>query len=122
MRTLKVLLVVIVLAAAVVAGWQVAASELANIELRDDMKDLSSQLGGRIGLTSPNSDEDFRQAVIAHAMKYGIELTPEQITVQRSGTGTAADIYLAADYEAPIHLPGLTFNLHFTPSAGRRPR
>lgn len=42
MRTLKVLLVVIVLAAAVVAGWQVAASELANIELRDDMKDLSS--------------------------------------------------------------------------------
>lgn len=121
MRNLKVLLALAVLAAAAIAGWQVAASELANVELRDDMRDLSSQLGGRIGLTPPSSDEDFRQAVIAHAMKYGIELTKEQVTVQRSGTGTAADIYLAADYEAPIHLPGLTFDLHFNPSAGKRP-
>ena len=121
MNRFKVLSVLAIVALAAIVGWQVAACELANIELRDDMKDLASQLGGRIGFTPPSSDEDFRQAVIAHALKYGIELTPQQVTVVRSGTGVAADIYLAADYTAAIHLPGLNFALHFTPSAGRKP-
>jgi ABC-type sugar transport system substrate-binding protein len=121
MNRVKIFLVLAILALAAIVGWQVAACELANIELRDDMKDLASQLAGRIGFTPPSSDEDFRQAVIKHALKYGIQLGPKQVTVVRTGTGVAAEIYLAADYTAAIHLPGFNFNLHFTPSAGKKP-
>jgi hypothetical protein len=97
-------------------GWQVGACELANFELRDDMQDLASQLGGRIGLAAPGSEEDFRNAVIHKAEKYDIELVPEQVTVHRSGSGLNASIFLAADYSRPIHLFGFSFNMHFTPA------
>lgn len=121
MSRFKALFFLAIIALAALVGWQVAACELANIELRDDMKDLASQLGGRIGFTPPSSDEDFRQAVIKHALKYGIQLAPEQVTVARTGTGVAAEIYLAADYTAAIQLPGFSFTLHFTPWAGKKP-
>jgi len=41
-------------------------------------------------------------------------LTPNQVTVRRTGEGVSAVIYLAADYTEPVNLPGLSFNLHFT--------
>ena len=99
--------------------WQVGACEVGYLELREDMKDLASQFGGRIGFAPPSSDEDFRQQVIHHAEKDGIELAPEQVTVQRSGSGAYASIYLAADYTKTIHLPGFSFTLHFTPTSKR---
>jgi hypothetical protein len=103
------------------AAWQIGKSELANIELRDDMRDMASQLGARIGLTSASTDEDFRKDVVRKAKKYGIQLAPEQVTVQRTGQGAAAYIYLAADYSVPIRLPGVSFQRHFKPESGAKP-
>jgi NADPH-dependent 2,4-dienoyl-CoA reductase/sulfur reductase-like enzyme len=103
------------------AGWQIGKWELASIELRDDMRDMASQLGGRIGLTSPMSDEDFRNEVMRKARKYDIELAPEQVTVVRNGQGVEARMYFAADYTVPIQLPGFSFHLHFTPESGKKP-
>ena len=65
-------------------GWQIGASELATVELHDDMHDMTSQLGSRIGLTNGLSDEDFRNEVVRKARKYDIQLAPEQVTVVRS--------------------------------------
>jgi len=45
-------------------GWQIGASELANYELKDDLKDLASQNSACIGLAAPRSDDDRREAVI----------------------------------------------------------
>jgi hypothetical protein len=101
-------------------GWQIGASELASIELRDDMRDLTSQIGGRIGLLNAKSDDDFRNAILSKAQKYDIRLEPEQITVQRSGEGLAARVYLAAAYNVPIRIPGFAFQLHFNPESGTR--
>jgi hypothetical protein len=103
-----------------IAGWQIGACELANFELRDDMKDLASQLGARIGFSLANSDDDFRTAVISKATRYNIDLSAEQVTVQRSGDGAKGTIYLRADYTVPIHLPGFNFKMHFTPESGKR--
>jgi hypothetical protein len=47
-------------------GWQIGASELA-YELQDELKDLASLGGARIGLAAPSSDDDLRQAVISKA-------------------------------------------------------
>jgi hypothetical protein len=121
MQTVKIALGIAVLGIACVAGWQVGTCELANMELRDDMQDLASQLGTHIGLASPRSDEDFRNAVLNCAKRYEIELTPDQVTVLRTDSGATASIYLAADYTVPIHLPGLFFTIHFTPASGKPP-
>lgn len=118
MRKVKIIAVAAVLLLIIDAGWQIGARELANIELRDDLKDMSSQLGARIGLTSAKSDDDFRNDILNKARKYEIPLAPEQVTVQRSGVGFAATMYFAADYSVPVHLPGFTFQLHFHPESG----
>ena len=107
----------LVLALAVSAVWQTAACELANVELRDDLRNLSSQVSARIGLVDFNTDKDFRDAVIRKAERYDISLQPEQITVRRSGTLKDQVIYLAVDYQACVRVLGHSFTLHFTPSS-----
>lgn len=102
-------------------GWQIGSCVLANVELRDDMQDIASNLGSNIGLIAPNSDDDFRRDVIRRASQHDIDLIPEQITVERTGSGHEEKIYLAADYRGKIHLLGLTFTLHFNPESGIKP-
>jgi hypothetical protein len=121
MRNLKITSAIATLLLIGSAAWQVGACEVANAELRDDLKDLTSQLGARIGLTNGKSDEDLRNDVISKALKYDIQLNPEQITVERRGEGIYATMYLAADYSVPIGLPGFSFQLHFKPESGPRP-
>jgi hypothetical protein len=103
------------------AGWQIGKYELANVELHDDMRDMASQIGARIGLSASKSDDDFRNDIVLKAKNYDIPLTPEQITVQRDGVGMRANMYFAADYTVPIQVPGFSFRLHFTPESGPRP-
>jgi hypothetical protein len=107
----------LVLILTVIACWQTAACELANVELRDDLHDLASQVSARIGLVDFDTDNDFRDAVIRKAEQYDIYLRPEQITVRRSGTLKEPIIYLAADYKARVRVLGYSFTLHFTPSS-----
>ena len=120
MRKLKIITVAAILVFVLDAGWQIGARELANIELRDDLKDMSSQLAARIALSSAKSDEDFRNDILNKAKKYQIPLQPQQVTVRRSGEGFAATMYFAADYTVPVNLPGVTFNLHFHPESGQK--
>jgi hypothetical protein len=118
MRTITIILGLAVLVFVSIAGWQIGACEVANIRLRDDMEDMASQSGVRIGLTSARSDDDFRNAVLNKARQYDVELAPEQVTVLRTGSSVTGTISLAADYTVPIHLPGFSFTLHFTPASG----
>jgi hypothetical protein len=67
MRKLTVILALAILVLVFMAGWQIGACEVADIQLREDMKDLATQLGGRIGFSTPQSDDDFRAAVVAKA-------------------------------------------------------
>jgi len=57
------------------------ARQPADCPLRDDMKDMASQGGGRIELISFSSDEDLRNDILLKARKYDIQLAPEQVTV-----------------------------------------
>lgn len=60
MRKVTIIVGLAALVAAVVASWQIGSSELANIELQDDMRDIAAQTGSRIGLAQISSDEDLR--------------------------------------------------------------
>jgi hypothetical protein len=94
---------------------------VASLELHEDLKDLSSQIGGRIGLVTGKTDEDFRKEVLRRAKRYDIPLTADEVTVQRSGEGLQATMYLAARYSVPVQAPGISFHLYFHPESGTRP-
>jgi len=118
MGKVKIILGCALLALVVSTGWQIAACELANYELQDELKDLGSLSGTRIGLSNPKSDDDLREAIIAKARGHAISLDPSQITVERWGTAEYPRAYLAVDYKARIALPGFAFTLHFQPNSG----
>jgi hypothetical protein len=117
MGKVKIIAVVAVVVVGAIAGWQIASCELANVELESDLRDIASQAGARIGLETMSTDEELRSAVIHKAGEHDIQLGPEQVTVQRTGSGKDSVIYLAADYQARVNLVLFSFNLHFTPSS-----
>ncbi|HWC18158.1 MAG TPA: hypothetical protein VG498_14145 [Terriglobales bacterium] len=126
MFKLKIIAAILIFIPIFSAGWQIGACELANIELRDDLKDIASQLALRVGPAQPSSDEDFRNDVIRRAEHYDIHLEPAQIKVERiiSGQtdyGPIVTLYLAVEYAVPVHVLGHSFELHFNPTSGTKP-
>jgi hypothetical protein len=87
--------------------------------LKDDLQDLSAQVGTKIGLSPVTSDAELRAMVVRRAEDYNIKLKPEQVSVQRTGSGDREVIHLAVDYRARVHLLTYSFTLHFTPMSGR---
>src|SRR6267378_7865594 len=92
---------------------------LANLELREDLRDIAAQNAARIGLAPPSTDEYLRSTVVRAAREHEIRLEPEQVILNRTGTAEAPILYLAADYNVRVKLPGYSFTLHFTPSSAR---
>jgi hypothetical protein len=120
MGRIKVVLGLAAVLSVIVIGGQVGLAEWTNLQLQDDLRDISSSLGPRIGLADLQSDEDLRNLVIRKAEGHGISLEPKQVTVRRAGSGVGPAIYLAVDYNAPIHLPGYSFTLRFMPSSEKK--
>jgi hypothetical protein len=108
-----------VLVLVVVTVWQVTAAYIANAELQEDMRDLAAQVGMRIGLDAPASQEQLRQQVLRRAESYDIELKPEEVTVQILGAGKDESILLTADYTARIRVLFFSFGKHFSASSKR---
>ncbi|MGB7282728.1 MAG: hypothetical protein WBE13_10735 [Candidatus Acidiferrum sp.] len=99
--------------------WQFASWEISNLELREDLRDIASQLGPRVGFDPLSSDGDIRKAVIRKAAYYDIELKPEEVTVKHSADNKISDVYVAVDYKTAVKLPGFSFHLHFVTSSER---
>jgi hypothetical protein len=116
MRNRLIILGLVLLALAGIIGWQFGACYVANSELQSDMQDLAVQSPYRIGLAPAPTEEGLRASVIAKAKDHGIQLEPQQVTVQLTLTPDVLSISLAADYEARVNLFVYTFALQFTPS------
>ncbi len=119
MRRIQIILGLAMVILAMVAGWQIGAAEIANMNLQEDMRDMASQAGTHVGVVAPSTDEETARTVVRKASEHGIELSPDQVTVRRATSGEMSTWYLAADYTAPIHLGIVTLRLHFTPSSAK---
>jgi hypothetical protein len=115
MLKILIILAIAVVIVALSAGVQICLSEMANTELQDDMQDLASQPGARIGLAAPNSDDDLRTIIVRKALGHGIELDPSQVTIQHTGSGITSAINISADYTVAVNLLVASVKLHFTP-------
>jgi hypothetical protein len=58
----------------------------------------------------PKSDPEIPKLMAEKAQDLGVELSPEQIKVDRSGAGLA----ITAAYSVHVDLPVFPFDLHFT--------
>ncbi len=114
MGKIKVICGVLLFAMVISTGWQLAANEFANYEFRDDLKDIASMAGSRIGLLAQSSDDDLRDAVIRRAAGHDIHLGPDQIRVERSGTVENPKVFLMAKYRSRVVVPGLSLIFHLT--------
>lgn len=117
MNKLKWIAALAAVALAITSAWQIANAYISNAELKSDLRAVAAQVGARIGLDAPSSDDDLRDIVIHRAAEDGITLTRDQITVTRTELDSTWTVFIAANYDARIDLPGYSFKLHFSPSA-----
>jgi hypothetical protein len=120
MRKITLILGLAVLVLTVLAGWQIGACELANMNFQEDLHDLASQVGTHIGFAAPTSDEEMNLIVVHKAKEHGIDLQATQVTVRRTNSGETSTLYLAADYTVPVNLAFFSVNLHFTPTSDKK--
>ncbi len=114
---MKYVLGIAIVVAVVMAGWEILEPEITNIVFQDELHDMAAQLGARIGLSAPSSDEELRGIVIRKAEKHDIPLDPKQVTVRSSGPPDHRVIYIAVDYTMPVNLIVYSYSLHFTPTS-----
>lgn len=122
MKKIKIVLALVAFYFLFSAAWQVGSCELSNIEFKDDLQDMTQQLGLQAGSNSTQnySDDDLRKSILRKAEKYDIPLAPDSVTVARTGYGGNASVYLEADYSVPIYLPHYTFRMYFNPSSAHK--
>jgi hypothetical protein len=109
---IKIIVALLLFACMMSVGWQLASCEFANYGLRDDLKDIASMGGSRIGLLAQSTDDDLGDAVIRRAAGHDIHIRPDQILVMRSGTVENPKVFLVAKYQARVMLPGVSLLLH----------
>ena len=112
-RKLKFILIAILLVPLASTIWQIAGCEIAHYQLQDELHDVAAMTASRIGLDHPKSDDDLCDAVIHRAQAHHIELSPEQIRIDRSGPGSYAAVSIEVKYDRRIVLPGISFPIHF---------
>jgi hypothetical protein len=110
-------LFVLGLALAGLIASRVAACYIAKAELQSDMKDLCQQLSVTSGLADPLSEDQLRDAVIKRAKNDGIELSRDQVTVEKTATRKQSTVLLSVDYDGKIDLFVMTLNPHFSLSS-----
>lgn len=112
MRSLKALFALLVVAAGIFLGYKLIPPYLNNYELQNEITNIS-----RVATyAQAKTEDDVRADVIAKAKEEGVDLKPEQVTVQKDNTACNIDVR----YEVAVPVPGYTFNLTFNPSAGNR--
>jgi hypothetical protein len=116
MGTVKAIVGFLVIIGCVYAGFQIAPPLLSNYSFQDDLRSVAMMGGSNVHTT----DQELVESVIRKARDHQITLAPENVTVQRIGTPGAPAVYVAAEYNVPVTLPGYSFTLHFNPSSGNK--
>src|SRR5579883_1546038 len=107
MSTLKLVLVLGMLAFAVYVGALVIPPYFANYEFQDTL-----DTEARMGTYSTKGDD-----VIRRAQELELPLSAEDIKLQRVGPTGNASVTIEVDYTVHVDLPGYPLDLHFHPTS-----
>jgi DNA-binding transcriptional MocR family regulator len=106
MGTIKLIIAVSLIGAVIVVGMFVIPPYFANYQFEDDIKNEAMTL-----TYTAKTEDEIRQIVLKHASDEGIDITPQQIMVQRTGTQGAGSLLIEANYTVHVNLPGYPFDL-----------
>jgi hypothetical protein len=116
MGTVKLIFGLVAIFLVVYGGFQFVPVEMNNYSFQDDLRNIAMIAGGN----PHETDQEILDSVLRKAREHSIALTAEQVTVQRIGTPGAPAVYVGADYNVQVSLPGYSFTMHFTPSSGNK--
>ena len=102
------LLILVVL---VFLGFKLLPPYVSNFQLEDTIQNIALT-----ATYAPMTNEEIMKAVIARARGFGVELTPKQITANKSQRG----VVIAVDYTTTVDLFVRSVDLHFSPSAANQ--
>jgi len=118
MRRISKIALLVLAGVTALGGWRAGACAWANMELQSDMHDLALVPRANWGYANLkyHTDDDFRDAVIQKARDYGIELAPDQVSVQRT-QDPVTPLKISAEYSVPVQVATWSLTLHFAPSS-----
>ena len=106
MGTIKLAIGVALIASIVVIGLYVIPPYFANYQFEDDIKNEAMTL-----TYTSKSEDEIKQIVLKRASDLEIPLSPQQITVRRTGSMGAGSLLIDANYTVHVNLPGYPFDL-----------
>jgi hypothetical protein len=116
MGTIKLVLGLVVMVAAVIICATVVPPEMTYLSFQEDLKEVAV-LGSN---SLYKTDDDLRTVVLNKAKAHDLPITPEQVSIQRIGTAGLSGVYVQVEYTVPINLPGYSFDMHFSPNSGNK--
>jgi hypothetical protein len=116
MGIIKACLGFLAIAAVFVGLFQIAPPMLNNYSFQDDLKTVAMMDSSNLQKT----DDDIRNDVLKKVKERDLPIEAKQITVQHINTPGLSAVYVAADYNVTISLPGYSFDMHFTPNSGNK--
>ena len=105
MKSVKALIGIGLLVAAIYVGWNMIPPYFNNYKLEDIVADEA-----RINSYSTKSEDAMRETVFQKAKDLDIPLTREQIAVSRNGQSIAIDVNYTVHLDFPIHPVDLQFH------------
>lgn len=115
MSTIKMLLSLFGIAAAVYVGAKVIPPFFENYQFQDAVRNEAT-----LDTYTSKNENDIRTAVFRKAQDLDIPITEEQIHVQRQGMQGSGFIIIRAPYVVHVDLPGYPMDLHFDASTENR--
>jgi len=112
MKNLKALAVVLVMVAVGYLTWKLLPPYVGNYNLHQETDNMAMQFTYAQGA----SPEAITNEVIAKAKEHDIELTEENVKVERSQTGVTIDVH----YTVPVQIPGRVINMPFDFTSGNK--
>jgi hypothetical protein len=112
MGTIKLILVIGLLAGAAYISAELIPPYFSNYEFQDTL-----DTEARMGTYSAKSEDVIRDTVFHKAQDLEIPVTKEQIKVQHTGTGGNSAVVIETDYTVHVDLPGYPVDLHFHPQS-----
>jgi hypothetical protein len=112
MGTIKLVLILALLATSVYVGAELIPPYFANYEFQDTL-----DTEARLGTYSTKGDDVIRDAVFRKAQDLEIPVSKDEIKVQRTGNLGNGSVVIETDYTVHVDLPGYPMDLHFHPQS-----
>lgn len=109
MKTVKALIGLGVLVAAIYLGWNLIPPYFNDYKLEGAIADEA-----RINTYSVKTEEAMRETVVEKAKAFDIHLTTDNVTVTRGSGTVAIDVNYVVHLDLPVHPVDLTFHTSST--------